>query len=93
MTSTRLVIVLAALVMFAAAPADARVRHKQRAHCNDRAAEITVYGFFNNPKPQPNGCAQPVYSYGEYVGQDPDPNVRLNLLRDPVTGYSGSTAR
>jgi hypothetical protein len=41
-----------------------------------------------NTGPQPNGCAPPVYAYGKYVGQDPDPNIRLQLLRDPATGYS-----
>ena len=31
-------------------------------------------------------AAPPVYTYGKYIGQDPDPNVRLQLLRDPGEG-------
>ena len=28
-----------------------------------------------------NGCAPPVYAYGKFIGQDPDPNVRLKAAR------------
>lgn len=31
------------------------------------------------------GMSYVVISNGRVVGQDPDPNVRLNLLRDPYT--------
>ena len=31
--------------------------------------------------PQPG-----VYNYGKYLGWDPDPNIRLQLLRDPFAG-------
>jgi hypothetical protein len=30
-----------------------------------------------------------VWRYGFYQGTDPDPNVRLNLMRDPMNGYWG----
>jgi hypothetical protein len=43
--------------------------------------------IFGRPAPQPNGCAPAVYQYGKYVGQDPDPNIRAQLARDPRTGY------
>jgi hypothetical protein len=29
-----------------------------------------------------------VFERGEYVGQDPDPNVRLQLRRNPDNGYT-----
>ena len=87
-----LIVALAAVAVVAADPAVARVKHKSRA-CVDRPAEFSSYGVLLNQRPQPNGCAPPVYSYGEYVGQDPDPNIRLNLMRDPQSGYSGNTAR
>ncbi len=86
-------VAIAALAVTAADPAAARSRHKARPQCVDGPYAFSVYGLFLNPHPQPNGCAPPVYSYGEYVGQDPDPNIRLNLMRDPQTGYSGNTAR
>jgi hypothetical protein len=42
--------------------------------------------FGGGPPPGPNGCAPAVYQYGRYVGQDPDPFIRLQLMRDPKTG-------
>ena len=38
--------------------------------------------FSTGPAPQANGCAPAVYSGGRLIGQDPDPNVRLQMLRD-----------
>lgn len=38
--------------------------------------------FSTGPTPQANGCAPGVYSGGRFIGQDPDPNVRLQMLRD-----------
>ena len=79
-----------------AEPASARSkRYKTPPQCVDRGGYgPTFEGFFFNAKPQPNGCAPPVYQYGQYVGQDPDPFIRLMLKRDPDTGYTaGSFAR
>jgi hypothetical protein len=87
------VIALVALAVMAADPAAARAKHKAQRHCVERPFEFSWGGFLFNPRPLPNGCAPPVYAYGEYVGQDPDPFIRLQLKRDPQTGYSGNTAR
>jgi hypothetical protein len=38
--------------------------------------------FSTGPAPQANGCAPAVYSGGRFIGQDPDPNIRLQMLRD-----------
>jgi len=38
--------------------------------------------FSAGPTPQANGCAPAVYNGGRFIGQDPDPNVRLQMLRD-----------
>ena len=38
--------------------------------------------------PQANGCALAVHVNGKFIGQDPDPNIRHQLLREPGTGYS-----
>lgn len=77
----------AGLSLAAPDPALARVKHKAVRHCGQTANDPSVYGFFFNPAPQPNGCAPPVYAYGRYVGQDPDPYIRQQLNRDPQTGY------
>ena len=85
-----IVIAVAALVAVVAAdPAFARAKHKARAHCIDRPYQFS-WSFIwpGNPEPRPNGCSPPVYAYGKYIGQDPDPNIRHQLLRDPATGYS-----
>lgn len=92
MKSAWLVVAVAALT--AAGPASARVKHPRhhdrvRAHCVDRPYRFSWLGILTNPKPEPNGCAPPVYQYGRYIGQDPDPNIRFQLRRDPATGYSG----
>jgi len=89
-----LVIAVAALAVAAADPALARAKHPRqqqsyRAHCVDRPVQFSWLGLLTNTKPQPNGCAPPVYAYGQYIGQDPDPNIRFQLRRDPATGYSG----
>jgi hypothetical protein len=88
-----IVIAVAALVVgfgvIAADPALARVKHKAKPQCVDRPFEFSWSNLFSSrPAPQPNGCAPPVYAYGKYVGQDPDRNIRLQLKRDPATGYS-----
>ena len=70
--------------------AHARARHHQKAarHCVEQPRHDTgVFGFLFNPAPEPNGCAPPVYVYGRYQGQDPDPYIRQQLMRDPQTGY------
>ena len=71
----------------------ALARHKQPKQkiaraCVERPQTFTFGGIFFNPAPRPNGCAPAVYNYGRYVGQDPDPFIRQQLMRDPQTGYS-----
>ena len=86
-------IVVAGLVtglgLIAADPALARAKHKANRLCVDRPVEFSWGNFFSSrPAPGPNGCAPPVYAYGKFIGQDPDPNIRFQLMRDPTTGYS-----
>ncbi len=77
----------AGLGITAANPAVARVKHKAARHCVDRSpSEPSFYGFIFNPPPQPNGCAPAAFAGGHYLGQDPDPHIRLQLNRDPRTG-------
>ncbi len=80
-----------AVAALVAAPADAapRKRYKaQRIVCADTPASFSWRGVWFNGKPRPNGCAPAVIEHGEYIGQDPDPNVRAALRRDPNTGYT-----
>lgn len=80
---------VAVLSVIAADPALARAKHKAKLQCVDRPYQFS-WSFLlpGSPTPQPNGCAPPVYQYGRYIGQDPDRNIRLQLKRDPATGYA-----
>ncbi len=82
-----IVIVIAALGVIASDPALARAKHKTYRRCAPEPWDTSLTGWLFNPRPQPNGCAPPVYAYGRYVGQDPDPFIRQQLNRDPRTGY------
>jgi hypothetical protein len=90
---SRIAMAVAALVlalgMIAAEPAVARTKQKVARQC--AAQPYRPYTFndliFGRPAPQPNGCAPAVYQSGKYVGQDPDPDIRTQLSRDPMTGY------
>jgi hypothetical protein len=86
MTLRWAVIAVAALGVIAADPALARIKQKARLHCAARPLEFSWNGWLFNPPPQPNGCSPPVYVDGEFIGQDPDPNIRSQLRRDPATG-------
>ena len=70
----------------------ALARAKKKVHvapqCVDRPEQFSLGGLFFNPKPQPNGCAPPVYQYGQYIGQDPDANIRAYMKKDVWTGYA-----
>lgn len=85
-------VALAVSAVLAAGPAVARAKHVKHVapvHCIEQLQKFSWSGILLNPRPQPNGCAPPVYSFGNnYVGQDPDPNIRFQLLCDPQTGYS-----
>jgi hypothetical protein len=71
-------------VLPAAAQQGTGYRYARNPHCVDRAIGLSLPEmlFSTGPAPQANGCAPAVYSGGRFVGQDPDPNVRLQLQRD-----------
>lgn len=82
-------ILLIVAIMFGN-PAVGRDKHRdQPSRCVDNKPYQFSWSFLlpGHPAPQPNGCAPPVYSYGKYIGQDPDPNIRFQMYRDPSTGY------
>jgi hypothetical protein len=74
--------------LVAADPAAARAKRKAPRACVEQPQVFTFGGIFTNPTPQPNGCTPAVYNYGRYVGQDPDPFIRQQLMRDPQSGYT-----
>lgn len=84
-----IIVALAVFALLAADDAEARARKAKR-QCVDGPKPFS-WNFLlpgGGYEPRPNGCAPAVYEYGRYIGQDPDPNIRLQLKRDPRTGYS-----
>jgi hypothetical protein len=59
-----------------------------RSACQENYGGPTLRGIWFNGEPQPNGCSPAVYYGSRYIGQDPDPFIRLQLLREPETGYT-----
>jgi hypothetical protein len=82
---------LAMLGASAAEPAFAAKAKKAKVvklRCQDNYGGPTWRGIWFNGEPQPNGCSPPVFVDGRYIGQDPDPNIRFQLMRQPETGYT-----
>jgi len=90
-----LAVAFAAAALVAAGPALARPRKAPppRPQCVDRPVEFSWLGILTNEKPTANGCAPAVNEYGQYIGQDPDPNIRAQLRRQPQTGYESPLGR
>jgi hypothetical protein len=85
-------IIAAALLAIVATPALAKKprHHAPVVHCgpvNNHFSLVDMI-FSTGPAPHANGCAPAVYDGGDFVGQDPDPNVRLELRRNSANeGY------
>lgn len=62
--------------------------HVKYARCHDQIGGPTFRGIWFNTEPRPNGCSPSVHEYGSFIGQDPDPNIRFQLMRQPETGYT-----
>lgn len=84
---------VAAVALVAADPALAKPRNKaNKAHlasaCAPRPADLSFRHFWFAGEPVPNGCSPAVFEHGRFIGQDPDPNIRFQLMRQPETGYT-----
>ena len=95
MKSGWLAVAFAAAALVAADPALARSRKAPPPppQCADRPVEFSWLGILTNGRPTANGCAPAVHQYGYYIGQDPDPNIRFQLQRQPQTGYESPLGR
>jgi hypothetical protein len=76
------------LALVLAAPAEAAKsgkssKHKKVAHATVHSQTATVAGFQGGVR------SGPLYNGQDYLGDDPDPNVRAYLLKD-MTRYQGS---
>jgi hypothetical protein len=75
-----------AFVLAAATPADAAKARKHKKHAAAHAARVTVDSKYRGTDKFPAG---PVYNGPDYLGDDPDPNIRFQLLRDLGAHYGG----
>jgi len=71
-----------------AGPRKAKPAKTAKPVCIDQPYQFSFDRLFFGTKPEPNYCSPPVFEYGQYIGQDPDPNIRAYLSKDPATGYS-----
>ena len=72
-----------AFVLAAAAPAEAAKKHKKVTRVQTTAH---VQGKYRGTHLFPAG---PIYNGPDYLGDDPDPNIRFQLLRDLGARYGG----
>ena len=89
-----IVTAVTAIGITASVPALADVKHHGKRYtaqptCVDQPVQFSWGDWFFGSRPAPkwNGCSPPVYVNGEFVGQDPDPNIRNALRRNPDQGY------
>ena len=74
-----------AFVLAAATSADAAKARKHKKHVA-HAAQVTADSKYRGTNLFPAG---PVYHGNDYLGDDPDPNIRFQLLRDLGARYGG----
>jgi hypothetical protein len=90
--------ILAALALTVAAGAPALAQTSYRAAndggptfsapASDAHAQGGHAAYAAAPVQSPTYNMPGVYSYGRYAGWDPDPSIRLELMRDPNGGAS-----
>jgi hypothetical protein len=72
--------------VLAAAPADAAKARKHKKHGTAHAAVRVQTGYWGtNLVP-----AGPIYNGNDYLGDDPDPNIRFQIKRDLGVHYGGN---
>ena len=67
-------------------PADAAKARKHKKHVTARAATVTVNSRYRGTNLFPAG---PIYNGTDYLGDDPDPIIRFQILRDLGAHYGG----
>ena len=75
-----------AIVLAAASPADAAKARKHKTHAAS-TVKVTANSHYRGTNLFPAG---PVYNGADYIGDDPDPNIRFQLLRDLGARYGGN---
>ena len=89
MKTLSLAVVISAigLALAAASPAEAAKKQKHKRHAGFQAHAMTPGG--TTAPYQAGVMAGPLYNGQDYLGTDPDPNIRSYLLRDLNSRYGG----
>jgi len=74
-----------AFILAAASPADAAKARKHKKQVSAHIARVDN-GKYRGTNLFPAG---PVYNGPDYLGDDPDPNIRFQILRDLGAHYGG----
>jgi hypothetical protein len=77
---------IALAFVLAAAPADAAKARKHKKHVTAHAAAVTANSRYRGSNLFPAG---PIYNGADYLGDDPDPFIRSQILRDLGAHYGG----
>ena len=75
-----------AFVLAAAAPADAAKARKHKKHVTAHAVAVNAKSGYRGLDLFPAG---PIYIGNDYLGDDPDPFIRLQIQRDLGAHYGG----
>jgi hypothetical protein len=73
--------------VLAAAPADAAKARKHKKHVASHTTKVTTKSRYWGTNLFPAG---PIYNGPDYLGDDPDPNIRFQILRDLGAHYGGN---
>ncbi len=85
----KLMLLITAFAVIAAAPAEAAQKHKHAKHKATVAARSSTMQGHRGTETFPAG---PLYFNGnEYLGDDPDPNIRFQLWRDLGAHFGGES--
>jgi hypothetical protein len=77
---------IALAFVLAAAPADAAKARKHKKRVTAHAATVTANSRYRGTNLFPAG---PIYNGTDYLGDDPDPFIRFQILRDLGAHYGG----
>ena len=72
--------------VLAVAPADAAPAHKHKKHAKIAPTTAAANSKYRGTDLFPAG---PVYNANDYLGDDPDPNIRFQIMRDLGVHYGG----
>jgi opacity protein-like surface antigen len=82
----KLFALVTAMAVVAVAPANAAKKEKHKKYTSTAAAR-TAQGQYRGTDKFPAGPLY--YNGGEYLGDDPDPNIRFQLWRDLGSHFGG----